>query len=88
MKTTRQFVDAQDPSSAPFFLLMDKAAAEKGHDQRGMALSTGVTLGFLQQLRLGIKSLDSTSIEFSRACAEYTGTTIDKLFGSSAGTKY
>lgn len=88
MTATLRLVESQDPASAPFFSLMDKAAAEKGHDQRDMALSTCVTFGYVQQLRLGIRSLDAISMEFARACAGYAGTTLDELFGSSVGTKH
>lgn len=48
-----------------------KVAADRGHVAESLCSALGVTVGYLRQVENGIRSTQSTSDEFARACAKY-----------------
>ena len=48
-----------------------KVAADRAHGAESLGLALGVTVGYLGQVESGIRSTQSISDDFARACAEY-----------------
>jgi len=58
------------PGGALMGWLFDEALA-RGHQQHELARELGVTVGYLHQLRNGMRQVHNISHDFSKACARY-----------------
>lgn len=60
------------PGGALMGWLFDEAAC-RGHQHQELAQQLGVTVGYLYQLRSGVRQTRNISHEFAKACASYLG---------------
>src|SRR5690606_34275580 len=57
----------------PLLRVLLKEAIRRKHQLNEMALSLGVTYGYISQLRTGIRQCEHISHEFAVACSRYLG---------------
>ncbi|GAB3644782.1 hypothetical protein [Ramlibacter alkalitolerans] len=69
----QSFLHRANPENARLCELLDAAADRKGHDERQQADALCVTLGFMRQVRQGMRKRSALSDAFIRGCAQYAG---------------